>query len=262
MVCFCLGNSGQAGEVNLTMPGYLLSQFLSPDTNHRIDSYGGSLKNRARIILEISQSIRARLGEAANFVIGIKLNSVEFQKSGKGFTPNECKELCIILETQGQFDFVDLSGGTYEHVGWEHKRESTKKREAFFLEFAEAIPPHLSKTRVYVTGGFITASGMVKALDSVDGIGLGKPVCQEPSLATDILAGKVTGIIVSKIDPNNFPLTILAAGTQLWQVANGISPSNFGDENEVKRFLLALETFEKQRQADTGRKLYGFVDFR
>ncbi|KIW17939.1 hypothetical protein PV08_05134 [Exophiala spinifera] len=242
--------------------GYLLSQFISLDTNHPTDSYGGSFQNRARIVLEIAQSVRTRLGKVANFVIGIKLNSVEFQKSGKGITPDECRELCTILETQGQFDFVELSGGTYEHVGWEHKRESTMKREAFFLEFAEAIPPRLSKTKVYVTGGFISAGGMVRALDSVDGIGLGKPVCQEPSLAADILAGKVTGSIVSKIDQNNFQLTILAAGTQLWQVGNGISPSNFEDEKEVKRFLLALETFEKQRQSDTERNLYGFVNFR
>ena len=89
--------------------GYLLAQFLSPTTNHRTDKYGGSLENRARLILEIAQAIRKRT--SSKFILGIKLNSVEFQD--KGFTPEEAKKLCAMLE-ENRFDFVELSGGTYE----------------------------------------------------------------------------------------------------------------------------------------------------
>ncbi|KAF9969173.1 hypothetical protein BGZ65_012196, partial [Modicella reniformis] len=39
--------------------GYLIHNFLSPLTNHRTDQYGGSLENRARLLIEIVQSIRA-----------------------------------------------------------------------------------------------------------------------------------------------------------------------------------------------------------
>lgn len=54
---------------------------------------------------------------------------------------------------ENKFDFVELSGGTYEKPAFVHQRESTKKRESFFLEFAEIIVPGLTKTKTYVTGG-------------------------------------------------------------------------------------------------------------
>lgn len=79
-------------------------------------------------------------------MVGIKLNSIEFQAGG--FSAEECRELCNALENEGQFYFVELSGDTYELLVFGHKRESTKKREAFFLEFAEAIVPGLQKPRL------------------------------------------------------------------------------------------------------------------
>jgi hypothetical protein len=51
-------------------------------------------------------------------------------------------------------DLIELSGGTYESLAFEHKRESTKKREAYFIEFAQQIRPSLHKTVLCVTGGF------------------------------------------------------------------------------------------------------------
>lgn len=50
--------------------GYLLSQFLSSTTNKRTDKYGGSLDNRARIIVEIAQSIRKELPTSSGFLLG------------------------------------------------------------------------------------------------------------------------------------------------------------------------------------------------
>lgn len=96
---------------------------------------------------------------------------------------------------QNDFDFIELSGGTYEKLAFSnaHQRDSTKKRESFFLEFAEQIVPAVTKTRTYVTGGFKTVGAMVHALETVDGVGLARPVCQEPRLAKDILDGKVKG---------------------------------------------------------------------
>jgi 2,4-dienoyl-CoA reductase-like NADH-dependent reductase (Old Yellow Enzyme family) len=126
-------------------------------------------------------------------MVGIKLNSVEFQAGG--FSVEECRELCNALENEGQFDFVELSGGTYEQLAFGHKRESTKKRDAFFLEFAEKIVPGLKKTKAYITGGLRTGGAMVKALESVDGVGFARPVCQEPHFCKDILEGKIKGAI-------------------------------------------------------------------
>lgn len=189
--------------------GYLLAQFLSPTTNKRTDQHGGSLLNRARIILDINDAIRARVPKS--FSVSIKLNSVEFQEGA--FSTQDCSHLCAALEQAG-FDFVELSGGTYEAPAFHHRRESTRKREAFFLEFADVIVPALNKTKVYVTGGFRTANAMVKALDTVHGVGLGRPVCDEFDLPRKILDGEVGGAIEPLLDQADSAMTNLAAGAQ------------------------------------------------
>lgn len=239
--------------------GYLLAQFLSQTTNKRTDQYGGSLANRSRIILEIAKSIRSKLPTSTGFILGIKLNSVEFQDGG--FSADECRDLCSSLENEGQFDFVELSGGTYQSLAFSHQRESTKKREAFFLEFADTITPALKKTKTYVTGGLRTVAGMVKALDSVDGIGLARPVCQEPHLCKDILEGKFDSALDQKLDQQNFGLTNVAAGTQIRQVGKDQEPIDLSKQENVDAFNKDMEAWGK-KMAEDGPKmsLYGYVD--
>ncbi|OJJ35264.1 hypothetical protein ASPWEDRAFT_51387 [Aspergillus wentii DTO 134E9] len=237
--------------------GYLLAQFLSQTTNKRTDEYGGSLENRARLIVEIAQSIRRELPASTGFILGIKMNSVEFQAGG--FSAEEARGLCAILE-QNEFDFVELSGGTYESLAFSHKRESTKYRESFFLEFASLITPVLSKTKSYVTGGLRTASGMVSALDTVDGVGLARPACQEFHLPRDILSGKVTGAIDQKINQQDFGITSAAAGTQMKQVGKDEQPIDLSDEKNVEYFQKHLGEWMQKMQKDAATmNLYGYV---
>lgn len=235
--------------------GYLLAQFLAPSTNRRTDQYGGSLANRARLILEIASEIRKRT--APSFILGIKLNSVEFQD--KGFNPEEAKELCAMLEKH-RFDFVELSGGTYESLAFEHKRESTKKREAFFLDFADMITPALSKTKVYVTGGFKTAGAMVNALKTVDGVGLARPVCQEPHLCKDILEGKVKGAIKQRPDQNDFGITNVVAGTQIKQIGRDQEPIDMSKEENEKPFMADMQKWMQAMGEDKAQEKYGYID--
>ncbi|KAJ4990207.1 nadh oxidase [Stagonosporopsis vannaccii] len=235
--------------------GYLLAQFLSPTTNHRTDKYGGSLENRSRLIIEIAQAVRRRT--SSKFVLGIKLNSVEFQD--KGFDTEEARTLCQTLE-QNHFDFVELSGGTYENLAFEHKRESTKQREAFFLEFAELITPALKDTKTYVTGGLRTVGAMVNALGTVDGIGIARPVCQEPYFAKDIAGKKILGAIAQKLDQSNFGLTNVAAGTQMRQIGRDQAPIDLSLEENVEAFKKDMETWQKKQDADTDGVQYGYVD--
>ncbi|KAL9111800.1 MAG: hypothetical protein Q9227_003859 [Pyrenula ochraceoflavens] len=238
--------------------GYLLAQFLSKSTNKRTDEYGGDLNNRARIILEIGRAIREKLpAEQTKFVLGIKLNSVEFQEDG--FSAEECRDLCQSLEAEG-FDFVELSGGTYQELAFSHRRESTKKREAFFLEFADTITPALKKTKVYVTGGFRTVGAMVKAMDSIDGVGLARPVCQEFDIAKNILNKKITGAIDQKVDQDNFALTNMIAGTQIKQVGNDKKPIDMSDEGNVDKFNKDMEKFTTKMGEDKEGWTYGYVE--
>lgn len=239
--------------------GYLLAQFLSQTTNKRTDAYGGSLANRSRIILEIAKSIRSKIPESTGFMVGIKLNSVEFQEGGT--SAEECRDLCHALENEGHFDFVELSGGTYQQLAFKHERKSTRKREAFFLEFAETIVPALKKTKVYVTGGFRTVAGMVKALDTVDGVGLARPICQEFQLCSDILSGKVKGAIAQKLDQDNFGLTNVAAGTQIRQVGKDQKPIDLSNEDNVKAFQKDMGSWAQAMQEDgQAMNKYGYID--
>ncbi|XXH03649.1 hypothetical protein Hte_010054 [Hypoxylon texense] len=237
--------------------GYLIAQFLSEATNHRTDEYGGSLENRMRIVAEIAREIKKRT--QPGFVLGIKLNSVEFQE--KGIKPAEAKVMCETLQDLG-FDFVELSGGNHEDFGYGSQKESTLKREAYFLEFVRDIVPHLSKTKKYLTGGFRTAAAMVSALDLLDGIGLGRPAAQEPRLPADILSGKVTGAVRPRDEVvNQVMVHLSAAGAQMRQVAKGREPFDLSDATAVEKFNAELGQHFGKVMADGDKlEVRGFVE--
>ncbi|KAK5996169.1 NADH-dependent flavin oxidoreductase nadA [Cladobotryum mycophilum] len=233
--------------------GYLLAQFLAQTTNKRTDEYGGSLQNRARIIFEISDAIRARVPDKS-FSIGIKINSVEFQEGG--FSPEDCRDLCIELEKHG-FDYVELSGGTYEHMGFSHQRESTKKREAYFLEFADLIIPHLKKTKAYVTGGLRTVSGMLNALETVHGVGIARPAAQEFDLPRKILEGKVNGALQPLLDSQDFGETSMAAGAQIRQAGFDKEPVDLSRPDHKEVFARAFAVWNERKTKDG---YIGYID--
>ncbi|KAI0205394.1 NADH oxidase [Astrocystis sublimbata] len=216
--------------------GYLLAQFLSQTTNQRTDEYGGSLENRMRLILEIAAAIKKRVSK--RFILGIKVNSVEFQD--KGFTPEEAVLLCQSLE-KAEFDYVETSGGTYEDAGFEHKKESTVKRENYFVEFAEQVAKAVNKTKVYTTGGLKTLGGMLSTLEGVDGVGIGRAALQEPSFAADILSGKITGAMKSAIPESNLFGQIRSAGYLLQQAARGEELADLTDPKVAEEVLAILQ---------------------
>ncbi|QHS09333.1 NADH:flavin oxidoreductase/NADH oxidase family protein [Sinimarinibacterium sp. NLF-5-8] len=170
--------------------GYLISQFLSPLTNQRTDQWGGSAENRRRFVLEVLAAMRAAVG--ADFPIGIKLNSADFQRGG--FEEAESLEVMQALADAG-IDLIEISGGTYEApqmTGIQPgQRESTRQREAYFLSFAEKLRARV-KTPLMVTGGFRTPHGMNAALASgaLDVVGVARQLAIEPDAPLRWLAGQ------------------------------------------------------------------------
>ncbi|MGI9279243.1 MAG: NADH:flavin oxidoreductase/NADH oxidase family protein [Endozoicomonas sp.] len=160
--------------------GYLVNQFLSPRHNQRNDQWGGSAENRQRFVLEVFKAIRESVGEA--FPIGIKLNSADFMKDG--LSEEESMEVVRTLSDAG-IDLIEVSGGTYESPAMMgvNLKESTLKREAYFLEYAIKARQHTDKVLV-VTGGFRSAAAMSSALhdNACDMIGLGRPMAMQPDL--------------------------------------------------------------------------------
>lgn len=244
--------------------GYLLSQFLAQSTNKRTDEYGGELHNRARIIYDSFAAIRKAVPDP-RFILAIKINSVEFQNDG--FSPDDCREVCRELEKL-KVDVIELSGGTYEVLAFKHKRDSTVKREAFFLEFADVIRQGLSKqngSTIWVTGGFRTAQAMVQAIEegSTQGIGLARPAADEFDLPKKLISGQTSSSRKTLLDENDFGLTNVASGTQIRQVANGRQPFNTTDPKQVEQFQAAVGKFMQDFGAalQQGKVQAGYPDF-
>jgi 2,4-dienoyl-CoA reductase-like NADH-dependent reductase (Old Yellow Enzyme family) len=175
-------DAGFAGIEIHAAHGYLLSQFLSTHSNHRTDDYGGSPSKRARIIVDVIHAIRSVV--PANFCIGLKLNSVDHQSEEelKG-----CIEQLQLI-TKAGIDFLEISGGSYEDrqlVGERHHTsDRTEQREAFFLDFAEAIRHEFPGLPLMVTGGFRTRKAMSEAIENkaCDVIGLARPAVLRPDI--------------------------------------------------------------------------------
>jgi len=161
--------------------GYLVSQFLSSSHNQREDKWGGTLNNRMRFVLELYRGIRKEVGH--DFLVGIKLNSADFMKGG--FTEEESMQVVKALGEEG-IDLIEISGGTYEApamVGHASnpQKDSTKKREAYFLDYAESVR-ETTNTPLVVTGGFRSSIGMTNALQSraCDFTGIARPLAVDP----------------------------------------------------------------------------------
>jgi len=176
--------------------GYLLSQFLSPRSNQRQDQWGGSLENRARLLLASVSRVRAAVGPS--IPISVKLNSADFQRGGFDF--DESLQVAKWLE-QASVDLIEISGGTYEQPrllnldGMEPVEEqsvaaSTRAREAYFVDFAEAMHKEVS-IPLMVTGGLRRLDAMKLALESgaADMIGIGRPMCVMTDAPAQLLAG-------------------------------------------------------------------------
>jgi 2,4-dienoyl-CoA reductase-like NADH-dependent reductase (Old Yellow Enzyme family) len=182
--------------------GYLLAQFLSPVTNRRTDEWGGSLENRARLLLEVVRSTRKAVGD--DFPVSVKLNSADFQKGG--FDLEDCVQVAKWLAAE-RIDLLEISGGTYEQpqlfgyagraaTAHEPQRASTRQREAYFLDYAHEIRARYPLP-LMVTGGFRSRAAMAEALAAreLDVIGLGRPLCIEPELPGRLAAGTSEGAV-------------------------------------------------------------------
>lgn len=189
--------AGFAGVEVHAAHGYLLSQFLSPNVNHRTDAWGGSLENRARILLRIIDRIRKDV--SPRFAVGVKLNAGDFVKGG--FSPDEAEQVVRWLD-QRAIDFIEISGGTFERPASFGRglRESTKAREGYFLELA-AEARKATSVPLVVTGGFRSESAMQDALarGACDFIGMARPLAVEPDLPKRLLSGAAVRAVEAKL---------------------------------------------------------------
>src|SRR5689334_901921 len=177
--------------------GYLVAQFLSPLSNQRDDEWGGDPERRMRFLLEVVRRVRARV--SPGFAVGLKLNSADFQRGG--FTEDESRGVLAALAGEG-LDLIEVSGGSYETPAMMGAAaDSTKAREAYFLEYAHTVRAVVGDVPIAVTGGFRSRAAMAEAVAAgeCDVIGLGRPTVTTTDAADAILTGRSDQLTVHRV---------------------------------------------------------------
>lgn len=231
--------------------GYLLAQFLSPLTNIREDKWGGSLENRARLLIEVVNSIRAEV--KSSFAVAVKLNSADFQRGG--FDVEDALQVVKWLEPLG-IDVVELSGGSYEAPAMQgHTADKrTLGREAYFLEFAEHIAKQ-SQIPIMTTGGIKRLAIANQVLGSgVELVGIASALAYAPDLPNQWLSSPDKPGLIPNVSWKDKTLSGLAnmalVKRQLRRLGNG-KPTN---PSASPLWSLILDQFRTARLTKRYRK--------
>ena len=176
--------------------GYLISEFLSPISNHRTDEYGGSPENRRRLLKEIVEETRRNV-DTKHFIISTKINSSDCIEGG--VTP---KDLAQTVKAIHGMDLWEISCGfqdgrtTIRPKSKKFQKESYPLLEGYNLEGVEEIRKISKKAKIGVVGGFRTENAMKHALElGADLISLGRPSINDPQCVRHFHEGKPFGCV-------------------------------------------------------------------
>ncbi|MES2059257.1 MAG: NADH:flavin oxidoreductase/NADH oxidase family protein [Pseudomonadota bacterium] len=243
--------------------GYLLNQFLSPLVNQRTDTWGGSLENRARALLDTVRAVRAAV--TPGFTVSVKLNSADFQRGG--FDVDDAKQVVQWLNDL-DIDLLELSGGSYESPamqGTPVEGSSTAAREAYFVDFARDIAG-VAAMPVMVTGG-IRRRAVAEAALSPEGdrigvamLGIATAMTVEPALPARWRAGESLEIALPSLSWKNRALaagaTMAIAKLRLRRMAAGKATERtpfavltfIGDQLRTRRLAKRYRAWMNERQ--------------
>ena len=160
-----------------------MTQFLSPLFNKRKDAYGGDdIAKRARIIFEILEETRYRVGD--DFPLWVKISVMEGIQ--QGYTSLEGIRLAEEL-AKAKVDAIEVSGGTFygnETLTPSRTGIIAGKNEGYFAEEARAIRERIKgRTHVILVGGLRSIEVMANFYDKAVGrFALSRPLIAEPDL--------------------------------------------------------------------------------
>lgn len=164
--------------------GWLLQQFLSPASNKRTDKYGGSLENRARLICEVLDSVRAAVGPG--FPIELRMSAEEYCEDGYGL--DEAIEFAKLIENK--VDLLQVSTGTHE--GCFHRTHPSMFAErGCNLKYASEIKKHV-KVPVATIGALNDPVMMEEIIASgqADVVEMARALLADPYLPKKVTLGK------------------------------------------------------------------------
>jgi 2,4-dienoyl-CoA reductase-like NADH-dependent reductase (Old Yellow Enzyme family) len=167
--------------------GYLLSQFLSPFFNRRVDDYGGSIGNRARVLLQVLNAVRETVGP--DYPMLVKMNCRDFHDSGLSL---EDSIQAGIMLAQAGIDAIEISGGNQKSgtLGAVRRGITSAKKEAYFQAEAGDFRQHINVPLMLVGGNrsFPVAERLVNE-GVTDYISMSRPLIREPDLINRWKAG-------------------------------------------------------------------------
>lgn len=161
--------------------GYLVTQFLSPQSNRRTDKWGGSLENRMRFAVGVTRAMRSRVDD--DFPIMIKLGCRDYSENPDRLTIEEGVEVVKTLEAEG-LCHIEISHGMTDRA---YRKMSTgittTDREAYMLDDARTIRKATGMP-LGLVGGMRSPSPMEDILHAglVDTLSLCRPLIREPDL--------------------------------------------------------------------------------
>ncbi len=165
--------------------GFFLSQLLCPRYNDRSDAYGGNIRNRARALLEVLQSVRHHTGE--DYPVLVKLNCQDFVENG--LTLEDSLQVGMMLEEEG-IDAIELSGGLLNTPNIMQSKIDTDAVEAYFENEARAFKGKITVPLILV-GGIRSLAVATRLLEDgvADYISMSRPFIRDPDLINRWKAG-------------------------------------------------------------------------
>lgn len=224
--------------------GYLLSQFLSPLANRRTDAWGGSLENRARLLLDVVRAIRQAV--SASFAVAVKLNSADFQRGG--FDADDARRVIAWLEPLG-VDLVELSGGSYESPAMTGRPadDRTRAREAYFLDLATDLVA-TSPVPLMLTGGITRRATAERALASgVAVVGIGTALAITPDLPRRWRDAREADTAMRPVTWSNKPLASAASMAQVRRQVRRLARGAAPRPGVHPAYALAAEQLARRR---------------
>jgi 2,4-dienoyl-CoA reductase-like NADH-dependent reductase (Old Yellow Enzyme family)/NADPH-dependent 2,4-dienoyl-CoA reductase/sulfur reductase-like enzyme len=165
--------------------GYVPSSFLSPNTNKRTDEYGGSLENRARLLLEIVRVVRREVG--ADFPVIVKIDSREVGREG-GITLEHAKVTARWIEEAGA-DAITVSAYHDFSQGKLHSASNIPHEPNTNLAAAAAIKAEVS-IPIITSGRVEPEHADVEIREGrFDFLGMGRKLLADPHLPRKLSEG-------------------------------------------------------------------------
>ena len=168
--------------------GYLINQFLAPNSNHREDRYGGSFENRIRFFLELLADIKTKAG--VDFPVGLRINGEDYIDGG--WTLDDALRLAPILEEKGA-DYLHVSAGVYGST--QLTIPSMYVEHGCFVHLAEAVKQVVDIPVVGV--GRIKSPELADRIlkeKRVDVVAMGRALIADPLLPEKPRAGNLRAI--------------------------------------------------------------------